>query len=249
MLGERYKELRENRKLTQEELAKELGDLSPSTISMCEKSSKHLSIYMLIKYADYFQVSTDYLLGRTNIKSHRHTSHAIEKLLGLNAEAIQILIDPKGERKAKEAKRKEKEYLDTLPKRENNSMSIDEDIASCEKRAELLNDYNDYEEARNNRIEFLDALITDDNFQNLCDSFAMGYSQLWWAYMAKHPEAYDKINVNTPLEIRGMNMKDIAASMRGRITAEGEATAKAYLYDCMQYFSAFLHAYISELDK
>ena len=67
MFGERLKELRESKKLTQEELAKILN-LSQSSIAYYESSKKpkQPSQRTLIKIAKYFNVTLDYLLGLTD---------------------------------------------------------------------------------------------------------------------------------------------------------------------------------------
>ncbi|MCR8983247.1 transcriptional regulator [Brevibacillus laterosporus] len=63
---ERLKELRATRMVTQEELAKTL-DIPNSTIRRLESSDISLPRYeRLEKIANYFNVSVDYLLGRTD---------------------------------------------------------------------------------------------------------------------------------------------------------------------------------------
>ena len=61
--NEILRELRENKKLTQSDLA-QIFFVNQITISQYERGTRQLSIEMLIKYADYFGVSTDYILGR-----------------------------------------------------------------------------------------------------------------------------------------------------------------------------------------
>ncbi|MCL6446826.1 MAG: helix-turn-helix transcriptional regulator [Armatimonadetes bacterium] len=63
--GQRLKVLREEKKLSQEELGK-IFHLSQSTIAYYEKDKKQPSQKTLQKFADFFNVSVDYLLGRTN---------------------------------------------------------------------------------------------------------------------------------------------------------------------------------------
>lgn len=65
MLGERIKELRKKSKLTQEQLAKELH-LTKTSICCYEKGYKYPSIETLKLLADIFDVTLDYLVGRTN---------------------------------------------------------------------------------------------------------------------------------------------------------------------------------------
>lgn len=64
-LGNRLKDLRiENRK-TQEQVAKDLGT-TKATIGRYEIGTREPKTDILNSLADYFNVSTDYLLGRTN---------------------------------------------------------------------------------------------------------------------------------------------------------------------------------------
>lgn len=64
MFGDRLKELREEKEMTQEELGK-LLNVSRQTISGYEAGAIEPSISNLIKLADIFNISLDYLLGRT----------------------------------------------------------------------------------------------------------------------------------------------------------------------------------------
>lgn len=59
------KELRLSKGITQVELAKQLG-ISRSTIGMYESGSREPDFETLELIADYFNIDTDYLLGRTN---------------------------------------------------------------------------------------------------------------------------------------------------------------------------------------
>ena len=60
-----FKELRIEKNLSQEAIAKEL-DVSPALISKWENNLSTPGPEMLEYIADYFDVSTDYLIGRTN---------------------------------------------------------------------------------------------------------------------------------------------------------------------------------------
>lgn len=62
-LNDNIKELRVNSGLSQVELAKILG-VSKQCVSNWENDNVLPSIEMLVKVADYFRVSTDWLLGR-----------------------------------------------------------------------------------------------------------------------------------------------------------------------------------------
>ena len=60
--------LREKRRLSRRTLA-ELCGLSGNMIGMYERGEKAPSVDALVRLADYFGVSTDYLLGRKNFSS------------------------------------------------------------------------------------------------------------------------------------------------------------------------------------
>lgn len=67
MIGNRIKILREELGLKQEELAKKLN-ISPSSIGMYETNKREPNNEITIKLADFFGVSTDYLLGKSDIR-------------------------------------------------------------------------------------------------------------------------------------------------------------------------------------
>ena len=56
-------ELREDREITRKELAAALN-ISVSTLGMYEQGRREPNIDMLIKMADYFNVSLDFMVGR-----------------------------------------------------------------------------------------------------------------------------------------------------------------------------------------
>lgn len=62
----RLKELRKMRKISQLKLALDLN-MNQNTVSRYENMEREADYETLIKIADYFNVSLDYLLGRTDI--------------------------------------------------------------------------------------------------------------------------------------------------------------------------------------
>ena len=64
MLGENIQKLRKSFSISQVEFAKALG-VTKQCVSNWENSYIQPSLDMLVKIADYFKVSTDFLLGRT----------------------------------------------------------------------------------------------------------------------------------------------------------------------------------------
>ncbi|WP_122639870.1 helix-turn-helix domain-containing protein [Romboutsia sp. Marseille-P6047] len=68
MFNKRLKELRKKHKLTQVELAK-VFNITQRALSRLENGETAATEDIINKTADYFGVSSDYLLGRTNIKN------------------------------------------------------------------------------------------------------------------------------------------------------------------------------------
>ena len=60
----RIKDLREDNDLKQKEIAAVLG-IDQRVYSNYETGKREIPVHILIKLADYYKVSTDYLLGRT----------------------------------------------------------------------------------------------------------------------------------------------------------------------------------------
>lgn len=71
MFKKRLKNLRESKGWTQEELGKKLH-LGKSSISMYEKGDRVPSHDILLNIADIFDVSVDYLLGKTEVKNYNN---------------------------------------------------------------------------------------------------------------------------------------------------------------------------------
>ena len=74
MIGKALKALREERGLSQVELAKQL-DISASAIGMYEVNSREPSDDIKTKIAEYFDVSIDYLLGVSDVRNSNSTKH------------------------------------------------------------------------------------------------------------------------------------------------------------------------------
>jgi transcriptional regulator with XRE-family HTH domain len=82
MFSRILKELRDEKRLTQQELADELG-VARMTINFYESNRRTPDINFAVKAANYFNVSVDYLVGNSNIKSnqdHRYTKEQVENL-------------------------------------------------------------------------------------------------------------------------------------------------------------------------
>lgn len=90
MLPERLKELRQDAKLTQKELAKAINT-SQQNIGFYEKGVRKPKHETLSKLATFFDVSTDYLLGNTNQKNtadidEEALEESLRKSIGYNGQ-------------------------------------------------------------------------------------------------------------------------------------------------------------------
>lgn len=67
MIGEIIKELRIELKLSQQSLAKQIG-VSQKAIDFWERGINEPKASYIVKLADFFNVSSDYLLGRVLLR-------------------------------------------------------------------------------------------------------------------------------------------------------------------------------------
>lgn len=82
-MGNKLKELRKQKRLTQKQVADRIG-LAISAVSSYEAGTRYPSYDVLIKLARIFHVSTDYLLGMTD-------KQEID-VAGLNTEEIEVVL-------------------------------------------------------------------------------------------------------------------------------------------------------------
>ena len=85
IIGEKIKELREEEDITQRELSKIIGASSES-ISQYERGQQTPKPQTLIKLADHFNVSIDYIFGRADAKN----SYILEKYKDKNLDVDTI---------------------------------------------------------------------------------------------------------------------------------------------------------------
>lgn len=84
MIGNRLKELRNDKDILQKELAEKLG-LTQQTISLYESNKREPDYETLHKIANFFDVSTDYILGLTN---ERSSADKIKKAISDDPELV-----------------------------------------------------------------------------------------------------------------------------------------------------------------
>lgn len=93
MFSSRLKELRKKRGLTQTELAKLLNS-SLSKVAMWETQKRDPIMDDLLKLSDIFDVSTDYLLGKTDIKKYDYNKSQNNKLnIDKNEKDVEELLE------------------------------------------------------------------------------------------------------------------------------------------------------------
>lgn len=85
----RIKQLRENRGLIQEILASELG-ITQQMLSKYERDVLCIKVDVLNKIAEYFNVTTDYLLGISEVKRDLQGQMKMNKTLDTYYDLIEI---------------------------------------------------------------------------------------------------------------------------------------------------------------
>ena len=99
LFGARLRDLRNKKELSQQELCSDLG-ISKAALSYYENGQRVPDIDILLIIADYFNVSADYLLGRTPNKTPNTSKQAVLKYTGLSEaalEEIKYLLEINGE--------------------------------------------------------------------------------------------------------------------------------------------------------
>ncbi len=92
--GDRLKTLRRERGITQQELADAIG-ISKGGLCYYENTNRAPDITVLEKFADYFKVSADYLLGRTNAQTQKAKLQAVCNYTGLSDKAVGLFAELK----------------------------------------------------------------------------------------------------------------------------------------------------------
>lgn len=85
----RIRELRKNKSLSQEQLADKLG-VTKQAVSQMERGARKPSVTMLEALCDFFNVSTDYLLGKEDVTIRIVDGDGIRKLDSVNSEIDRI---------------------------------------------------------------------------------------------------------------------------------------------------------------
>lgn len=88
----KLKELRESRHLTQTGMGARIG-VTQQNISRYEKDVSTMPVEMLIETADYFNVTTDYLLGRSEMKRNLEGQVQVNKEIDEYFDLVEMYRD------------------------------------------------------------------------------------------------------------------------------------------------------------
>ena len=95
IIGTRLRELRQSAKLSQVKIAEVVGSRQ-SAIARFESGEAHVPAEVMIRYADYFDVSLDYIFGRTDKPQGKlyERKMKIEKIYPDMDKFIEMCFDP-----------------------------------------------------------------------------------------------------------------------------------------------------------
>lgn len=85
----RLRELRENRRISQEVLGRELGT-SQQNLSRYELDINTIPADMLIRLAIYYNVTSDYILGISNVKRNLEGQMRVSKVIDENYDFLEL---------------------------------------------------------------------------------------------------------------------------------------------------------------
>lgn len=122
-LGKRIASLRNEKRMSQAELAKRIS-VSPSTIGMWETDQRAIKDDDLVSLANSFDVSVDYLLGRTTKKSYYDLTEKDERDIAADLEQMISDLSNNGLLFSKDSSEVDKETRELLIASLENSLRI-----------------------------------------------------------------------------------------------------------------------------
>ncbi len=130
--AQRLKTLRKERGITQQQLADGVG-ISKGGLSYYENAGRTPDISILERFADYFGVTTDYLLGRTNSQTQKAKLKAVCNHTGLSDKAVNLLSG------LKESSPAQLRVINFLLEQAAGDMDIVYDLDDSDYRGSILN--------------------------------------------------------------------------------------------------------------
>jgi transcriptional regulator with XRE-family HTH domain len=124
--GARFKSLRNELGLTQDDLAKEFNkryfySFTKSSISMYENNKQVPEIDVLQKWANFFLVTIDYLLGKSDTRTYKIQDELPEELKNLGVEYLTVTKEAKEKGLSPEDLRKIIDAVTAIKKSNNNN--------------------------------------------------------------------------------------------------------------------------------
>lgn len=87
MIGKRIRLLRNEKGVSQEELSKVIG-VTTSAISMYETGARKPSYEVISRLADYFNVTMDFIVGRTEVRNSINTPQDVNELMKVDPDLL-----------------------------------------------------------------------------------------------------------------------------------------------------------------
>ena len=122
--GEKIRMLREEKKMSQIEMAKNL-QITSQALSQYELNKRMPDTGMIQKIADFFNVTTDYILGRTEIKNYEEKICEDQEKYSATTRQIESLSE--------DSRKELKKYIELLKIKESIEKTDEETSSALEK--------------------------------------------------------------------------------------------------------------------
>ncbi|MGV8168157.1 MAG: helix-turn-helix domain-containing protein [Alkaliphilus sp.] len=122
--GEKIRTLREEKKMSQIEMAKKL-QITSQALSQYELNKRMPDTGMVQKIADFFNVTTDYILGRTKIKNYEEKIYEDQEKYSATTRQIEGLSE--------DSRKELQKYIELLKIKESIEKTEEETSSALEK--------------------------------------------------------------------------------------------------------------------
>ncbi len=168
--AQRLKTLRKERGITQQQLADGVG-ISKGGLSYYENAGRTPDISILERFADYFGVTTDYLLGRTNAQTQKAKLQAVCNHTGLSDKSVNLLSD------LKENSPAQLRVVNFLLEQAAGDMDIVYDLDDSDYQGSILNAVCRYLDRYNSPDEFI-AEYASSSYEGISSAIQSALYQL-----------------------------------------------------------------------
>lgn len=186
----RLSEIMKERKVSQEKLAAALG-VKRQTVSLYKTGQSSPNAEQLCKIASFFEVSADWLLGISDVKSVDHDIRAIHEITGLNETALNYLID-----------REQKQlyfsvgvdFVSGEVKAINEIMGVDNGRGFLREMHQFGFQRAEYRDFAESQVHDLEKIVTEHNMSKL-DAFPYASDVRKELFTKKKTESYERFNL------------------------------------------------------